>query len=347
MAATVGESLDHINDYIPEGLSHPDLNSALDRAVSLIGSAFASCYLEWHFTPPEQCDLLVSIPFDKRDSLRKHLLSDRRTATDRRWKILLHFLDTWDDINKKLQDRIPHIWLAFDFDPRKRSFIPPNLHFCLDPGFKDRSHFPDYRNTFTRSHFNRCVNTIVENCFPHIPTSHVKAVSDCCGALGTESEILHLSVMHCRVPPVFKLNCLVAAERLEHVLKRLHWPGNTGRISGLCAEFAPKEKRVKCNICFDPRPTGRFELELEYNSPLKSDERRKMMFASLCGYGLLSRRQKQQLSMWPGRSEITSSTRDRPLPFERWLDMKLCLDSSDTLCAKAYLGFAPYTPVKW
>jgi hypothetical protein len=86
---------------------------------------------------------------------------------------------------------------------------------------------------------------------------------------------------------------------------------------------------------------------LEYNTPLRSDKRRKMLLSSLYRYGLLSGRQKRHLADWPGRTKIGYGNSGHTRPFERWLDMKLCLDVNDTFSAKAYLGFAPFTPLKW
>ncbi|MBN1577840.1 MAG: hypothetical protein JW913_14865 [Chitinispirillaceae bacterium] len=89
---------------------------------------------------------------------------------------------------------------------------------------------------------------------------------------------------------------------------------------------------------------NRFELELEYNSPLRTDPRRKPMLASLFSRGLVTRQQVRDLLKWPGKTMVSAGLAGKKVPLERWLDIKICVDEKSIVTAKAYLGFAPVLP---
>jgi hypothetical protein len=137
----------------------------------------------------------------------------------------------------------------------------------------------------------------------------------------------------------------IPSASLPEILKSVNWQGDRNRLVAFCNDFTQTENRIKGNLCMDGNTCHRFELELEYNTPLLSDKRRTAMLQLLVRHHLLSREQSHNLKKWPGQSEIT--WRSSAYTFERWLDMKICCEPCGAIIAKPYLGFAPRPRLGW
>ena len=134
---------------------HPSLRKALFRITPLLGNTSSSYYYEWHLKQPERTDLLVSVEYDRCDDLLTILTNANISRTDIRWKQVNRFLRSWNLFSTSRSVRIPHIWMAFDYNPAQRLFMPPNLHFCIDRRFTEREQLPDYRNIISNDFSRR------------------------------------------------------------------------------------------------------------------------------------------------------------------------------------------------
>ncbi len=337
MSTTVRDALHLVSGHLPEGVPHPSLEKGLRNIAAIFGPCCSSYYLEWHMAEPQRTDLLCSVVRADGGRLRKRLAARTSLAHNRQWEPLARFLAAWEH----LDDLIPHIWLACDFNGHRERFAPPNIHFCIDRQFINRSRLPGYTNRLSQRQFNRTVALVMQHCTGSLPQPVAASMRRCFKALGTCGEVLHLSFMLNREPPMFKLNLTIPHGRLSGLLQTLQWPGDRANIAALCNEFAPDEQRLKCNICMDANICNRFELELEYNTPLRTDRRRKPMLTSLLRHGLVTRRQVHSLLEWPGRSVASPASANKSMTLERWLDIKICVHGNGIVTAKAYLGFAP------
>lgn len=313
----------------------------------MLGTSCSSFYIEWHLDQPYQTDLLVSIAGEQRHTLLKNMITTDYTSHDERWKYLFRFLRNWDLFIGARIIRVPHIWLAFDYDHPSESFTPPNLHFCIDKRFTERNARPDYRNILSRRQFDRILRTFSGDIYPAIAPSSLKMIRHCFTALEEGGEVLHLSFMQSRTPPVFKLNVTMPRNSLSRRLGAMNWNGNIKAVEKLCGQFVPKCKRIKANICIEETIRNRLELELEYNNPLEHNADRDRMLAELLSGGYISPQQHQALSSWAGRTRYTVHGYETPVSGERWLDVKLSLDENGNLTVKPYLGFASAPKIHW
>jgi hypothetical protein len=335
------------SEFLPEKMLYPALRSGLRAPAQLIGNCCSSYYFEYHCDQPLQCDLLCSLTFKNSRVFLKRLSSRSPNKNDQYSDIPEQFLNRWNRVDTALSNRIPHVWLAFDFNRTENSFNFPNLHFCIDNNFTERSRQPDYRNKLTPKQITTTFSDIIHNCFSEHQAPSLPPLRRCLHTLDTGGEVLHLSFMHSRIPPVFKLNTIVPAATITDILTECSWPGDRRTISRLCTEFASDEPRIKCNFCFTNNISPRFEIELEYNTPLKSDRRRSRMITSLLKTGLITRTQAGMFRKWPGRTEITTPRGSATITFERWLDIKLVIGAGGDVSAKAYFGFAPLPVIRW
>lgn len=313
----------------------------------LLGTTCASYYFEWHLEQPIQTDLLVSVEYRYRKELIKLLADAKVTRQDHRWKEIVHFLRSWDHFSTTRTIRVPHIWMAFDYDHLHTSFMPPNLHFCIDRHFIERENFPDYRNIVSERLFTAILNTFSGNIFPPFPVSSVSLLRKCFRVLKNDGEVLHFSFMLHRTPPVFKLNVTMPRMQLIELLYSMGWRGNGAALEKLCKRFAPKSRRIKANICIEESLCSRIEIELEYNRPLEKNRQRDTMLSRLLQSEMITRQQHHDLTNWSGRSFPENKSGASPITAERWLDMKLCLDEKGETSVKAYLGFASAPKISW
>ena len=326
----------------------PEYLRALRPLEKTLGKCCSSFYFEWHLADPRRTDLLYSVVREKGPSLTKSIAADPGMCADPRWRVLQRFLDNWDTVNDRLDGILPHIWLASDFDSATKRFVAPNVHFCLDPNFTRRDDIPDYRNILTERRFSKAIRAIADISLNSLSEPVARSMLKCFRALDAhDGEVVHLSFMHGRTPPVFKLNCTLPSSALASVLKSAGRRVDPAPVIDIVNEFAPTEKRIKCNLRIDAGVCDRFELELEYNTPLKSDPRRKSAFESLFRRGLAAREQLRYLRKWPGSVQVPLGPRKIGTSFERWLDIKLVIDDQAQTTAKAYLGFSPLPVLDW
>ena len=150
-----------------------------------------------------------------------------------------------------------------------------------------------------------------------------------------------------RSPPVFKLNVTIPRTQLSALLHVLEWQGDYSALEKLCRCFAPASERIKANICIEETLCNRIEVELEYNTPLRSNSQRDAMLAGLLTHNMITIRQHSDLLKWSGKSSCAVNGDTPPVSAERWLDVKLCLDEKGETSAKAYLGFASAPKISW
>gem|GEM_PF-5912459 len=350
MSITIHHALTLAADFLPVDLMNGPLKKGLSNVTPIFSDCCSSYYLEWHLADPVQSDLLCSVVHRNGSRLLKRINDRSLVAFDSRWKKLASFLAAWDGINAELDGQVPHIWIASDFNRTAGRYDPPNIHYCIDKKFLERKDLPNYRNTLSPQLFNRTIKILTQQCCDDEKSASAVAavMRRCFRALGSEGEVVHLSFMHTRRPPIAKLNVTLPTDKVPELLKTMRWGGDVSGIIKLCREFAPDEKRIKCNITVADNICNRFELELEYNTPLDSDARRKRMVGSLCDRGILNDSTARQLMQWPGRTKVASRQRNgTPIPFERWLDVKLCINEHGGLYAKVYLGFALLPAIDW
>jgi hypothetical protein len=334
-------------ESLPDEAIPPPIISAVNKIAPVIASCCSSCYLEWHLSAPQRSDLLCSLTFNNRKLLgRQSSAGNRLPIRYDGWDRLFHFIDSWKTINERLDGRIPHVWLAFDYNSLRERLDPPNIHYCIDKQFSDRRRSPGYTNRLTTSAFNRTLDLLSEPYSPVIAPLLLSAIRNCFTTLtNSGGEVIHLSFMHSRTPPVIKLNMTVPSSRLTALLDTVHWRGDISAATALCRELTPGEERIKGNICFTENSSGRFELELEYNSPLDADPRRIAMLQTMVRHKLVTRTRMRHLLAWPGRIETTY--RNKPYIVERWLDVKICFSTKGEVTAKPYFGFAPLPRIGW
>ncbi len=347
MTVSAHNAIKFASEFLPEEMLYPKLRSGLRAPAQLIGNCCSSYYFEYHCAQPLQCDLLCSLTYKNSRAFLKRLTSRPPQKTDQRRNILEQFLNRWNRTDTTLSNRVPHVWLAFDYNRTANAFDSPNLHFCIDNNFIERTRQPAYRNRLTPKQISTTFNDIICNCFSEQQAPSLPPLSRCLRALDTGGEVLHLSFMHSRMPPVFKLNTIVPAANLTDILSECSWPGDNRTVSRLCREFASGEPRVKCNFCFTKKISPQFEIELEYNTPLKSDRRRSQMITSLLTTGLITRPQAGIFRKWPGSAEVSPPRGTGTIAFERWLDCKLVISTGGDVSVKAYFGFAPLPVLTW
>jgi hypothetical protein len=348
MTLPARKAIESVRGHLPECIRQPRYLRALHPLEQILGNCCSSYYFEWHLSQPDRTDLLYSLTRENGQRLHDRLTANSRSTGDVRWGALRRFLEQWETLDAHLRGTLPHIWLASDFSPDAQKFDPPNLHFCLDPKFTERDSIPAYRNQLTLRQFTRAINAIADHSITSLPASAARSLRTFFKALETaDGEILHLSFMHGRTPPVFKLNCTLPRDAVSDVLTKAGRCADSAPITGLINDFARDEERIKCNLRIDNGVCARFELELEYNTPLLSDPRRTTMLTSLLRRKLISRSQATALRKWPGTDDIPGN-RIAPLSrIDRWLDIKLIIDDHAQVTAKAYLGFAPVPALRW
>ncbi len=345
MSAGIVEAFSGIFGCLPENLICRSFTEEIGRISSVLDSFCSSYYLEWHLKELRRCDLLCSLKYENGSRLNEQLLDSGYATKDKKWETLGRFLTSWNRINAELDDLIPHIWLAFDFNLENNRFDPPNIHFCIDRQFEKRSFMPEHINTLTQNEFDNALRTIIERAEFQVSRDTIALLHKFFSALSPRGEVLHFSFMHSRNPQVLKLNCTIPKDFVTSVLSDSQWNGSLATVEELCHEFAPNEERIKFNICIDEGRCTRFEMELEYNKPLIDDPRRKPMITGMYKRGFINRSILHDLLKWPGNSFTEENAQNEPGKrayfFERWLDIKICLEEKGDLFTKAYLGFAP------
>jgi len=344
--------------HLSDAVLRPPQKKALLQFGPVLRDFCSSFYFEWHLEDPLRVDLLASLTYDNNDRLISHLnqaagnSSDVKTHQSPGRKFTALFADCmpvlsrWKEMQRALKNRLPHIWFAWDYSPREERFSPPNIHFCIDRNFTNRTRERSYTNALSLTQFEKIVDTLLDADWPaEAVWSRHKLKKSYRLLHSLDGEVIHLSFMHSRRPAIAKLNMTVPSGALESLLKKLHWPGEAGRIVDQCVLFTQKESRIKGNICFADGEFQRFELELEYNFPLMSDRRRRTMLQHLVETHLSARRQTSIMRQWPGRDDFTFRRQHGTL--ERWLDCKLCFTPDGTVFAKPYFGFATLPRIGW
>ena len=347
MRVSAKEAIAEATEYLSGGFLSPEVTGGLEGQSRNLSGDCSSYYFEYHCSDPLQCDFLCSLTYKNSLPLLRRLSGQPVHFKEYLWQVLFRFLENWNNRKTGLSVMIPHIWLAFDFNRKQGRYGPPNIHFCIDRNFLNRTRFPDYRNYLPVEQLQSTVSTVAENCFSGTDTMKIPSLRKCFRALDAGGEVLHLSFMHNRMPPVFKLNTTIPAGSILPVLKEAGWSGDGARVKKICSEFAPREKRIKCNLCFSRKISRKLEIELEYNMPLKSNTGRTRMLASLLDSGLITPSQHSVFKKWSGSSSINSGKNGMRVELRRWLDVKLCIGKTDGVACKAYLGFAPLPAIKW
>jgi len=333
--------------FLPDEVLSSSVSTALKRLAPSLSSICSSYYLEWHLAEPERLDLLCSLTFENSGHYIRQALA--KSAAPKQ----LHFpgahgaiISTLARWQATLGNRVPHVWLAFDYHTKRSVYDTPNIHYCIDQNFTNRTRERTYINRLPESSFNKTADTILAATLPETnrwPKSQLKRFYKLIDAMG--GEIIHLSFMHNRTPPCAKLNMTIPSGALFDLLTAVEWPGDRQSIVDSCSMYTTDEPRIKGNICISAGVCSRFELELEYNVPLVTDARRKTMLKQLVDTGLATPRQAQIMRTFAGRED--TPYRNGFYTFERWLDCKICFLPNGTRSAKPYFGFAPLPRIGW
>lgn len=347
MQISFKNTISSVAKYLPDDVISLPVLRALDLLSPSLGTTCSSFYYEWHLANPKRLDLLCSLVYENRNAFINLVTSGKKgaSATSARYDIT-HTISRWDTLHATLGDRVSHLWLAYDYLTEHATFDTPNIHYCIDRNFTNRSRERGYINRLSSKVFNKTADTILAATVPgktKWPSSQLKRYYRLIHAL--DGEIIHLSFMHSRNPPTAKLNMTIPATALHELLTAVSWQGNIAAVCGLCTIFTPGELRIKGNICITEQKCSRFELELEYNTPLLSDPRRAAMLSSLEAAKLATPKQIKVMKTWAGREDVPY--RNSHYTCERWLDCKIYFLPDGTAGAKPYFGFAPLPRIGW
>lgn len=243
------------------------------------------------------------------------------------WSRIHEFWDAWTDTSSpRGTDRIALVWFEFDGVERALSAASaPGVYLAADFD----TALPTTEHALTGLHgaavpgratFRRCFEALLDR-----------------------GEVHFAGIMSARDPSELKLNGTIARGALDEYLTHVGWPGSRARLHRVLDRYSPycsAPESARCDLMITESLQPRIGVELVASSGQRADHRQ--LLARLVEDDLACPRKAEEIRSWTEPERRVQG--EDEIYFERTAHIKLVLDPSGAVEAKAYLGFTPGLP---
>ena len=334
-----------IENHLSPRLVPPKAVSNLKTLMGGLPQSLSSYYIECRLSDSsDQIDFLSSIIAS--DGGRQRLSEDagHTLLNNPAWHGIGNFITSWTDDDSSLHHRIPLFWFEFDHMEQDSSEVPlPGFMFCLDPEYGKTAYSEENKPLVNHHNLKETTEQVYRLLLAHpLPSTVKESLFACFDALPSGGQIIHVSVMHQRQPPIVKLYVSVPKRDLVDYLDQLKWAGSQSELNKLIDTFCSSSTDVRIDLGFDTTilpAIGIVFSEVSVTSSHNTSD--KSILDLIVEKRLCTNEKRDELAAWPGVFFKTYNNHSWPTRIHKWLDIKLVYQPNRSLTAKGYLGFAP------